>query len=188
MPTTVPPITSDVLTALRQGDERTLERLFRERYSSLTEEAASVLHHATSAAHCVEGTFVQTWKERERFQTPEELESFLHQCVREGAVQRESRRAVLQHFDSRAAHAPKHAAATVAPPVDEAWARVAAALHAPPPDPEALAHAVADHSRHEAAVHVKEIAKGPPWVLIAVLIAVIVGVSYVGLKALNRAS
>src|SRR5919202_2016550 len=98
MSTTSPPIAPDVLTGLRQGDEGALERVFRDHYEALTAEAMAVLHDAGLAAITVERVFLRVWKDREKYQTPDELSAFLHQCTHESAVQKQARRAGLAHL------------------------------------------------------------------------------------------
>jgi ferric-dicitrate binding protein FerR (iron transport regulator) len=175
MPATVPPIEPDVLTGFRGGDEAALERVFRSRYTPLTQEGVEVLHDGATAARTVEGVFVRAWKERERFQAPEDLDTFLKQAVHQEAVRRESRRAMLHRHD---AHPTEHAKpGAPVPPVDESWAHVSSALHRAPVDAAQLQEQAA-RSRHDTAEHLAAIAKKPfPVVPVAVgAVAVLAGI------------
>lgn len=189
MPVTLIPIAPDALAGLQAGDESALERIFRDHYTVLTREAMEVLEDGPASARTVESAFVRIWKDRARFGTPEELETFLHKCVHDGAVVRQSRRAVMHNFDTNpGAHAHRAPPSKEVPPVDDSWAHVVAALHASAPDAAAISHELADHSRHEAAEHLAAIAKGPPWKAIAgiVVALLIIGAGVVWL--LDRVS
>jgi ferric-dicitrate binding protein FerR (iron transport regulator) len=186
MSTTTSPIDRDVLAELRRGDERALERLFRERFADLSAEARAELDvDGSSAPRVVEDAFLSAWKARAHFETPESLDAFLHERVHMNAVRERSRRAALHRFEAHGHHA--HAAHHHAPAnVDEAWRHVATILHAPEPD--AASHVRVDVSRHEAAEHVKAIARRPPWVWPTV-VALVLGVAmFLGLRWVDRTS
>ena len=189
MPVTLIPIAPDALAGLRAGDEGALERIFRDHYAVMAKEAMEVLEDGAAAARTVESAFVRVWRDRATYKTPEELEAFLHKCVHDGAVVRQSRRAVLHHFDTQpGAKTQRPASPKDAPSVDESWAHVVAALHATAPDAAAISHQLADHSKHEAAEHLAAIAKGPPWKMIVVLGAVLVLAAAGLVWLLDRAS
>lgn len=157
MPETLPRIDPDVLAGIRHGDEQSLERVFRDRFPALVQEANAQLEERAGVPRVVESAFIRVWNERTTFETPEALDGFLHTAVREGAAREHKRLATLHRFEAGAhVHVPTHA--TSAPTVDEAWSHFAATLHAPPPDPTAAAHA-REVSRHGAAGHVAAIAK-----------------------------
>ena len=160
MPATLPRIDQDVLAGVRTGDERSLERLFRESFQPLTEEAAPLLDDRHSAPRVVEGAFKRMWEERSTFDTPEALERFLHNAVRECATRENKRLAMLHRFEAGAhVHVPSHGKHEVT--VDEAWTHLAASLHAAS-SPEATAAARAqasDRYRHDAAEHLASIGK-----------------------------
>ena len=74
MSTTSSPIDRDVLAELRRGDERALERLFRERFTELSAEARAELDvDGSQAPRVVEDAFLSAWKARTHFETPESL-------------------------------------------------------------------------------------------------------------------
>ena len=187
MSTTSSPIDRDVLAELRRGDERALERLFRDRFAELSAEARAELDvDGTQAPRVVEDAFLSAWKARSRFETPESLEAFLHERVHMNAVRERSRRAALHRFEAHGhhTHATHHATPTAS--VDEAWRHVSTILHAPKPDADS--HVRVDVSRHEAAEHVKAIGRRPPWVWPTVVALVLGVVMFAGLRWMDRTS
>jgi ferric-dicitrate binding protein FerR (iron transport regulator) len=176
MPETLPRIDQNVLAGIRRGDEQSLERVFRDRFPALVQEANGQLDQPVGVPRVVEGAFRRAWEERATFETPEALDGFLHTAVREGAARERKRLATLHRLEA-GAHVQVPVHTTSAPTVDEAWSHLAATLHAPPPDPSAAAHARAA-SRHDTAHHVAEIGKRRvPVVAIAIglVIAAVVG-------------
>jgi transmembrane sensor len=160
MPATLPRIDQDVLAGIRIGDERSLERLFRETFRTLSEEAATQLDDRTSAPRVVEGAFRRVWEERATFNTPETLERFLHTAVSDCAARENKRLASLHRFEAGAhVRVPAHAKHELT--VDEAWTQLSAMLHpAMSPEEHAAARARADQlHRHDAAEHVASIGK-----------------------------
>jgi ferric-dicitrate binding protein FerR (iron transport regulator) len=189
MTASFPPIDRAVLTGLHSGDEQALERVFRDHYAGLTSEARAELDDPVSAPRIVERAFVRVWEERDRFQTPDDLESFLHRAVHEGAVRERSRQAALHRFEAfEGVHITKDTAVKEPPPVGDAWAHVVSALHAPPPDAQAVSHGRLDRSRHMAAEHVAAVAKNPPWVVPVTLGAVLAIIVFGSLWWVDRVS
>jgi ferric-dicitrate binding protein FerR (iron transport regulator) len=161
------------------SDPRALEDYFRAHFSELATEAKSHLDDAgSSAPRVVEGAFRHAWEERQRFQTPQELDAFLHDEVRHGAAREKSRRASLHHFDPHGgSHTTgSHGAATT--DVEQSWGHLARTLHFTPDTDTAAQEEVAAHLRHDAAGHVAELAKKRSWkipIAIVVVAAIIVG-------------
>jgi ferric-dicitrate binding protein FerR (iron transport regulator) len=157
MTSTTPPMDHGTPSTSPITDERGLERLFRAHFTPLVEQARGELDTAAQAApRVVEGAFKHAWEERARFQTPAELEAFLHDSVHHGAARELSRRASVHHFHSTAAPAKK---VVDAPPnVDESWTRVSHSLHVGEDTAEKNAE-VSQHLRHDAAEHVAAMAK-----------------------------
>ena len=183
---------SDVLAALRSGDEHALERLFRDRYDALTEQAAAELGNPALASVVVERAFLHAWDERTHFETTAALDTFLHDAVHEGAVRESQRRAALHHIAERSGahhvHHEHHAPAPVPrATVHPAWAHLAAALHATWPAVDAgTAERRAQQFRHGAAEHVAMVAKHrTPWLTAGVVIAGAIAVGGM-MWALNR--
>jgi len=164
MPATLPPVDRNVLNGLQLGDEGSLERIFRDLFSALVGEARAELGEGAAApSRVVERVFLQVWQESASFETPEALETFLHRGVHEGAVRERSRRAAVHRFEAFEG-VRAQSGASAATSVDEAWAHVAAALHAPAQNHEAAAHARADLSRHAAAEHAAALGEQRSWV------------------------
>lgn len=154
------PIAQDILAGIRAGEEKALESLFRARYDALLEEARRKLEDKDAAPKVVERAFCKLWEARGKIETPEALEGFIHESVREGAAREAKRKAMahkMAHWEG--AKEAKHSHAShAATNVDEAWAHVLAALHAPKVDAQ-TAEAQAKLGRHHAAEHIGSIAK-----------------------------
>ena len=157
MTSTTPPMDHGTPSTSPLTDERGLERLFRAHFTPLVEQARGELETAAQAApRVVEGAFKHAWEERSRFQTPADVEAFLHDSVHHGAARELSRRASVHHYHAGAAPAKK--AADAPPNVDESWARVSRALHVGDEVAEKNAE-VSQHLKHDAAEHVAAMAK-----------------------------
>lgn len=169
-----PPIDQDVLVGLRHGDDRSLEQLFRDRYPGLLEEAATQLDDPAGAPRVVERAFLRVWDEREKFETRQALDTFLHTAVRDNAARERKRMATLHRFEAGAHVKTAHHAPATPPTADEAWTHVKAALHTEAPEARAAARAQATHlQKHDAAVHVASIGKRKvPWGMLAIGAAV----------------
>ncbi len=172
MSATFTPITPEVLSAVRLGDESALERLYREHYDALIEEATTHLGEAGAATKVVESAILRAWEQHDQFETPTALENFLHRAVHDGAIREKSRKAALHRFEAHeGVHVTRgngHGAASV----DESWRHVTAALHAPPPDAAAIAQHKAEVSRHVAAEHMAHVARRrSPWLTLGYLAA-----------------
>jgi ferric-dicitrate binding protein FerR (iron transport regulator) len=166
------------------SDPRALEEYFRAHFSELATEAKSQLDEAASSApRVVEGAFRHAWEERERFQTPVELEAFLHDEVKHGAAREKSRRASLHRHDAHAS--TSHVAHTTAiADVDQSWTHLAHTLHFTPDSDSAAAEEVAAHLRHDTAGHVADMAKRRSWKVpitigVVAAVAVAAGIWYV---------
>lgn len=159
MPATFTPISNDVLAGVRQGDERALERLFREHYDALIDEAKANLDDPVTAPRVVETAMLRTWEQHTGFETAATLEAFLHSAVHEGAIREKARRAGVHRLESHEAVRHVSRAHQTAPAtVDDAWAHITSALHASPPNAAHLAE-LATASRHAAATHMAAVAK-----------------------------
>ena len=175
-------IAPEVFTAIQSGDERAFEALFRSRYDSLIEEAKRKLEDPDAAPKVVERAFTKAWNVRDKFESAESLEGFLHEGVREGAAREAKRRAMAHKMaNMETGHAAKLEHAHRAPAtLDEAWTHVATALHAPKVDAQ-TAEAQAKLSRHNAAEHIGAIhreksLKGP--IIAGIGLIVVVGVGF----------
>ncbi|HEY0970086.1 MAG TPA: FecR domain-containing protein [Gemmatimonadales bacterium] len=160
-------IEPDALTRFKEGDEKALERIFRDEYDTLTALAANESGNPASASRLVEAAFYEAWQKRSTFTSPGDLEYFVRRCIHQGALREQGHRAALQHFAEHertreyAGSSPSgqaRAAAAAPLPVDEAWAQLAAVLHAPRSDDAHAAHVRHEISRHDTAQHVAHVA------------------------------
>lgn len=161
MPATFTPITNDVLDGVRKGDEKALERLFREHFDALLEEAKSNFDDAAAAPKVVEIAILRAWEQHESFESTAALEAFLRKSVHDGALREKGRKAALHRFEAHEGvhHVKKnhngHAPATA----DEVWQHIASTLHAPTVDAAVTDAAKAEMSRHNAAEHMAAVGK-----------------------------
>src|SRR5918911_5041737 len=102
MPATSLHIDKDQLPALRIGDERALERIFRDTYPAVVEEVKPQLDDAVGIPRVVEGAFKRVWAERATFETPEALDTFLHETLHDCAVRERKRLATLHRLEAGA--------------------------------------------------------------------------------------
>lgn len=157
-------------------DQKVLEQLFRQHYSRLVADAKSRLGDAASAApRVVSKAFHLAWQDRKRFHSFDELDAFLGAQIHHGATREISRRAGLHRMESHEGlgghgHA-KHETHEMT--VDEAWDRLEHTLQGGAPE---AYKARASTARHEAAAHVKDLAKEKNWTP-AIIIGV-VGVAF----------
>jgi ferric-dicitrate binding protein FerR (iron transport regulator) len=187
MPGTIPSVDRDALDRLKAGDEQALRRIFDAHYTTLTQEASTVLDDPAAAPRVVENVFVRVWDERDDFESPEALEAFLHQATREGAARAQSRRASLHRFESHeGVHGNSHAKRAPAT-AEEAWTHLQHTLHARA-DRGHLQQEVAEHARHATAEHVGAIEKRRPWLWPAIGIAAVAIVVLTPLFFVDRAS
>lgn len=166
MSTTVPPMDPGAPSPSPSPltDERELERLFRAQYAALTEEAKHDLGEDAHAAapRVVENAFRLAWEERTRFQTPQELDAFLHESVHHGVAREKSRRASLHHLEEHRGGVTRRASGAHEVSVDESWERLAHTLHFGGTTSGA-AQQVKHVLRHDAAEHVAAMAKKPSY-------------------------
>ena len=144
-------------------DEKVLEQLFRQHYARLLVDAKNRLGDASSAApRIVSKAFHLAWQDRKRFRSFDELDAFLGAQIHHGATREISRRAGLHRIESHEglgghSHA-KHEMHEMT--VDEAWDRLQHTLQGGAPE---AYKARASTARHEAAAHVKDLAKKKNW-------------------------
>lgn len=171
MPSTSPPIGPGTPAGGPLPDEAALERVFRARYASLVDEAKRHLNDAQAAApRVVEALFLRAWTERASFTSTDELDAFLKSEVAHGAARELARRASAHHFGGdRKSQGAAHAERPI--DVDQSWANVQRTLH---PDRSAADGASQDAFRHDAAAHVKDLAKKRSYAIPIVIFIVVV--------------
>jgi ferric-dicitrate binding protein FerR (iron transport regulator) len=189
MPATTPHIDQGVFSRMRTGDEGALDQVFHDFYPALLQEARPLLDDAGAAARVVEHSFVDAWRARDRFETPEALETFLHESVRDGAARERKRLASIHRFEEREHITPNSIHRNGREPTaDEAWRKVTDTLHAPHVGAEELAHMKHDMSRHHAAAHVAQIGKPRSVVGLVIGGVAILAVAAAGFWYLNEMS
>lgn len=144
-------------------DQKVLERLFRENFARLVADAKGRLGDAASAApRVVSKAFNLAWQDRKRFHSFEELDAFLGAQIHHGATREISRRAGLHRMDHHeglgGGAQTKHETHELS--VDEAWGRLEHSLQGGAPE---AYRARASSARHEAAEHVKGLARERNW-------------------------
>lgn len=143
-------------------DQKVLERLFRENYARLMQDARKRLGDAQAAApRVVSKAFHLAWQDRKRFHSFDELDAFLGAQIHHGATREISRRAGLHRMDQHEGLGVGHVKhETHEMSVDEAWDRLEHTLSGAAPE---AYRARASTARHEAAEHVKGLAKKKNW-------------------------
>lgn len=173
MSTSVPPRDSSTLAGSTGKsapsvfpDEQALKRAFDANYDSALESARSQLGDATSLApRVVEVAFVNAWNQRDTLATDEEFKTMLADEIRHGAARALSRRASGHRFGSvgGGTQTGPHAVAAKAD-APYVWSQIERTIHGEGHSAEAHA-AVATASRHEAATHMKSVAKRRSWAI-----------------------
>ncbi|MDB4916175.1 MAG: FecR protein [Gemmatimonadetes bacterium] len=183
---TVPPRDENTSTSSAVlPDEAALEQSLLRHHAMLMDEARVALGDdgAAMASKVVEGAFVRAWDTRGTMQTAEQLEKFLIDDVHRASARALSRRAGA-HRPGAVAAKSAHAKPADASP-QESWAHVQHALHGEEHTHQTLT-AMASASRHEAAGHMRVMAKSSKGTTTAIIsgIAAIVLV-VVGMKVMN---
>src|SRR5688572_11534761 len=158
MPVTEPP--TDQPAGQLITDQAMLERIFRASYDRWVKDARSRLGEKSNAApRVVSKAFHLAWQDRKRFRSQDELDAFIGAQIHHGATREVSRSAGLHRMDNiGGASKAKHE--THEMNVDEAWDRLSHTLQGGAPE---AYRARASTARHEAAEHVKGLARTTNW-------------------------
>src|SRR5919108_3863991 len=166
-------------------DEKSLERIFREKYPRLLSDAKGRLGDAAGAApRIVSKAFHNAWNEKKRFHSMDELDAFLGANIQHGAARELSRVAGLHRIDAHTApdaQKTKHEVHDMS--VDEAWDRLHHTLQGGVPE---AYRARASTARHEAAEHVAQLAQKRNWKPYAIIGAVGLVIAVVGIWWINK--
>ena len=174
-------------------NEQALERLFRANYAKWVADAKRRLGpDAESAApRVVSKAFHLAWQDRKRFNSQEELDAFLGANIQHQSARELSRRASAHRFGGHAAgggeHEADHKAAAhdhAEMTVDEAWDRLHHTLQGGAPE---AYRTRASTARHEAAAHVKDLAKERNWKPFAAIGLVALILASAGIWWINKA-
>ena len=156
MPVSLAPITPELFADFKGGKETALEQFFRANFAAITQAANEKIGDEAAAQKVAASAFLDVWDRRAKLESPAQLEQLLHDAVNGEAVHEQRRRAAAHHMAAN--HAKAHDAA-VPETVDQWWAKVTGVLHAAHEDPAEAARKRAEHSRHEAAAHMKKVAR-----------------------------
>lgn len=72
---------SDILLAIRQGNERVYETIFRKHYQALCNYACGILKDMDDAEEVVQSIFLKLWEQREGIEISVSLKSYLYRAV-----------------------------------------------------------------------------------------------------------
>ncbi len=172
------------------ADESAFRRTFDAEYAGCLASAQSQLGEAVALApRVVESAFVNAWAGRASLGSHDAVVAFLNDEIHHGAARALSRRAAAHRFGSHGGRDGTHAAAHTssdAETAERSWEHIDRAIHADSGTSDEAHAAAATAGRHEAAEHMKSIAKPRPW-LVPVLLAVFaVAVSVAGVLYLGR--
>ena len=148
------------------SDEQALKRAFDREYGDCLTNARAQLGEAESQApRIVQTAFINAWNQRASFSTDEQLKAFLTEQISFGASRALSRRAAAHRFGTHGGrdeiHAVSHSVSAKAD-ADASWNEIARAIHGEATSKDSHA-AVATAGRHEAAEHMKSVAKKGQW-------------------------
>jgi ferric-dicitrate binding protein FerR (iron transport regulator) len=179
---------SSVSTVL--SDETALRRAFDAEYQTLITNARSQLGDAASQApRIVECAFVDAWRQRESFANVQALNAFLEKEVQRAGARALSRRAAAHRFGTHGGRdvvqAVVHTSASAAADAERSWGEVIKTINSAGPSADAHA-AVAAAGRHEAAAHMKSVAKGVPWKATVATGVVVLALTAIGIRYLDR--
>jgi ferric-dicitrate binding protein FerR (iron transport regulator) len=145
------------------ADEQALKRAFDANFETFLSSAQSQLGDAPSLApRVVEVAFINAWNQRAAFATQDQLNTFLADEIRHGSARALSRRFSGHRMGAMGGGAQSEAhAATQADPA-KVWSQIERAIHGEGHSAEAHA-AAATAGRHDAASHMKSVAKSRSW-------------------------
>jgi len=174
------------------GDELALKRVFDREYADCLASARSQLGEAEShAPRIVQTAFINTWNQRASFSTDDQIKAFLAEQVAFGASRALSRKAAAHRFGTHGGRDVVHTASHSTEGSADAsvvWNDVSRALHGEATSKNAHT-ALASAGRHEAAEHMKAVAKKGQWkvpVTIGVLALATMGAGFFYLDKLGE--
>jgi ferric-dicitrate binding protein FerR (iron transport regulator) len=172
------------------SDELALRRAFDLEYNACIASARSQLGEAEShAPRIVEAAFVNAWNQRASIGSNEQLKAFLTDQVHHGASRAISRRAAAHRFGTHGGRDDVQLTSkgntSAAADAERSWTEITRAIHSTGPSDAAHA-AVASATRHEAAEHMKSVAKRVSWKLPVAIGVLIVAASVLAIRYLDR--
>jgi RNA polymerase sigma-70 factor, ECF subfamily len=91
-------IDSDILLAIRQGNERVFETVFRKHYQALCNYACGILKDMDDAEEVVQSIFMKFWEQRGGIEINVSLKSYLYRAVHNTCLNR------LKHLKIQEVH------------------------------------------------------------------------------------
>ncbi|HMA22778.1 MAG TPA: FecR family protein, partial [Gemmatimonadaceae bacterium] len=168
------------------ADKQALKRAFDANYDACLASAQSQLGEAASLApRVVEVAFLNAWNQRAEFATPDQLSTFLTDEIRHGAARALSRRFSGHRMGAMGGGAQAETHATSQADAAQVWAQVERAIHGEGHSAEAHA-AAATAGRHDAASHMKSVAKRRSWAPAIIIGVVALAVALAGAVYMNR--
>lgn len=79
---------SDILLAIRQGNERVFETVFKKHYQALCNYACGILKDMDDAEEVVQSIFLKFWEQREAIEINVSLKSYLYRAVHNTCLNR----------------------------------------------------------------------------------------------------
>ncbi len=79
---------SDILLAIRQGNERVFETVFKKHYQALCNYACGILKDMDDAEEVVQSIFLKFWEQREEIEINVSLKSYLYRAVHNTCLNR----------------------------------------------------------------------------------------------------
>jgi RNA polymerase sigma-70 factor, ECF subfamily len=79
---------SEILLAIRQGNERVYETIFRKHYQALCNYACGILKDMDDAEEVVQSIFLKLWEQREEIEINVSLKSYLYRAVHNTCLNR----------------------------------------------------------------------------------------------------
>jgi ferric-dicitrate binding protein FerR (iron transport regulator) len=171
-------------------DETALRRAFDAEFAGAMAAASEKLKDATALApRVVETAFVNVWQQRESLTSLQQFKQVLADEINHGVARALSRRHAAHRFGGSAPRDEQtmtgtHAASPQAD-IEEAWSRITRTIRGEG-NTGAAHKAAASAGRHEAASHMKDVAKSRSWAGPIAIGAVALAVAIGGVTYLSR--
>lgn len=168
------------------ADEQALKRAFDANFDACLASAKSQLGDAPSLApRVVEVAFLNAWNQRAVFATADQLNTFLTDEIRHGAARALSRRFSGHRMGAMGGGAQAETRASAEADAAKVWSQIEHNIHGEGHSAEAHA-AAATAGRHDAASHMKSVAKSRSWAPAIGIGIVALGVALAGAFYMNR--
>lgn len=156
MPVPFAPIDAATIAALKGGDEKALEKIFRAHYDALLDRAKEKLKDEPAAApRLVAAVVRELWEVRATLSTSTEIEGFFNEELRNRAAAIRQRMRSVHRFEKT--EGVGEVAVREAPSPDELWTEIKTAMHQPVLDPAEVAKRRRTQAAHGAASHIANV-------------------------------